>query len=57
MRIMVPTVEAQRTLMQLVNLARREREAMEELIRIREQQVAHAAASLLLARNRVGGAA
>jgi hypothetical protein len=53
-RLTVPTVEAQRTLMQLVNLVRQEREAMEELIRIREQQVTHAAASLLVAQDRAG---
>jgi hypothetical protein len=54
--ITVPTLTAQRTLLQLVNLARREREAMEELIRIREQQVMHIAASLLTGRILAGGA-
>jgi hypothetical protein len=45
--VVVPSLERQRSVMELVSLARREREAMEELIRIREQQLAHVAASLL----------
>ena len=45
--ITVPSIEQQRSVMQLVALVRREREAFEELIETREQQLMQVAAWLL----------
>ena len=42
----VPSVQRQRAIVELVDLARRERDAMDELMRIREQQLSQVAASL-----------
>ena len=45
--IIIPSIERQRSTMQLVTLVRREREALEEIIKTREQQLLQVATLLL----------
>ena len=47
--VVIPSIERQRSTMQLVTLVRREREALEEIIKTREQQLLQVATLLLRA--------